>query len=502
MSRVAALAPRLPRAGLICALVAVLNGVAWSLLTPPFHVPDENAHVAYVQYLAQTGKLPTRHSASGPFSAEEERTLAALRFYSVIGQRGSRPVLTAAEQREVHALERGSPSRVGPADASNSTNNPPVYYALEAVPYWISPSHDLLDRLALMRVLSALLAGLTVLVAFLFLRELFPGTPWAWPVGALAIAFQPVFGFMSGGVNNDNLLFLGAACVFYALAVAFRRGLTPRRGAWLGAAIALGLLAKANLLGFVPGVAVALAVLIHRAGPEQRRNAWRGAAACVLLAALPVALYVLLDTTVWHRHVFGAEQASATGSASGLIRTSPVSDNLREEVSYIWQLFLPRAPFMQDHIVGTPLWEIWTKGFVGRFGWHDFGFPYWVDLLVSAILVLVAACAVAYLIGSWPRLRTHLGELAAYALMTVGLLGVIGVVSYQNRNLVNGLDTGNSFGQARYLLPLLPLYGAIVVLAARAFGRRFGPTAGAVLVVLAIAHSLFAQLLTVSRFYG
>ena len=46
------------RAALLCALVAVLNALAWGLLVPPFQVPDEESHTAYVQYLAETGKVP------------------------------------------------------------------------------------------------------------------------------------------------------------------------------------------------------------------------------------------------------------------------------------------------------------------------------------------------------------------------------------------------------------------------------------------------------------
>ena len=58
------------------------------------------------------------------------------------------------------------------------------------------------------------------------------------------------------------------------------------------------------------------------------------------------------------------------------------------------------------------------------------------------------------------------------------------------------------FEQARYMLPLLCLYAAIAALAARFGGRRWGPAIGATLVMLAIGHDLFAQMITVSRFYA
>ena len=66
-------------------------------------------------------------------------------------------------------------------------------------------------------------------------------------------------------------------------------------------------------------------------------------------------------------------------------------------------------------------------------------------------------------------MRLRLAELAVYALAVVGLAGEIGVQSY--RYLI---ANGGVFEQARYLLPLLCLYGAIVALAVRFGGRRWG----------------------------
>ena len=114
-------------------------------------------------------------------------------------------------------------------------NYSPLYYAAAAAAYRLSPATDLFDRAHAMRVVSALLMAATVFLVFLFLRELLPATPWAWPVGAVAVAFQPLFGFIGGGVNNDNLVITAATGTLLALAICFRRGLTPRRGLLLGA---------------------------------------------------------------------------------------------------------------------------------------------------------------------------------------------------------------------------------------------------------------------------
>jgi hypothetical protein len=46
------------------------------------------------------------------------------------------------------------------------------------------------------------------------------------------------------------------------------------------------------------------------------------------------------------------------------------------------------------------------------------------------------------------------------------------------------------------------LFGAILALAARGAGRRWGPAVGALIVVLVFGHDIFSQLLVVSRYYG
>ena len=71
------------------------------------------------------------------------------------------------------------------------------------------------------------------------------------------------------------------------------------------------------------------------------------------------------------------------------------------------------------------------------------------------------------------------------------------VLRYRGR-----IDNGYVFEQARYLLPLLPLYAAIVALAVRGAGRRWAPVAAGVLVVAALGHDLFAQLVTIARYYA
>jgi 4-amino-4-deoxy-L-arabinose transferase-like glycosyltransferase len=489
VSTVARALGRVPRAAWLCALVALANGLAWSLIVPPFQVPDENAHYAYVQQVAERGTLPHVIAAEGALSPREDQLLGALLTFGIVGHKDNPAPDTQVQQQVIEGIAKQDLSAAGSGDALTATNNPPLYYALQAIPYKLTPGGKVLDKLAVMRIVSALMGAITVLLVFMFLRELLPGSRWAWPAGALLVALQPLFGFMSGGLNNDNLLYLSAAGVLWGVARAFRRGLSPQSGALIGGFLAVGLVSKFTIIGFIPAVALALLILGRRAWRQDRRQAMRALAWALGLAVVPAAVYVLVNHFVWSRGAIPGGVGSLPGAGGRRF-------SLNEEVSHVWQLFLPRL-WMRPQFVSWPLWSTWFIGFVGRFGWLDYGFPMWFYEVARVIAVAVCALAAAELVRSREVIRRRLGELAVYALAVVGLAAEIGVQSY--RYLITN---GGVFQQARYLLPLLCLYAAIIALAVRFGGRRWGPVMGALLVVLAIGHDLYAQGITISRYYG
>ena len=412
------------------------------------------------------------------------------------------PPSTAAARKRLDRLAEQQGSTLGEGGFTSATNNPPLYYAAEAAVYHLTPSSSLPDRIHAMRLLSALLAAATVLFVFLFLRELLPGTPWAWTVGALVVAFQPMFGFISGGVNSDNLLFAASAGVFWALAASFRRGLTVPRGAWIGACAAAGLVGKINMLGLLPGVAIGLFLLVHRSEQDGRREALRGAVVATAIVGAVALAYMSINSLVWDRGIFfGSGEGHPLGSAIGVPRTVDLeavpSRTIGGALSYGWQFYLPRLPFMDSLFADYPMREIWFDGFVGNFGWLDYRLPesvYSVALVIAAIVAFLAGRELYY---NRRLLRGRSSELITYAAMVLGLLILVNGNGFTVR-----AGGGGGFEQGRYLLPLLALYAAIIALAARGAGRRYGPAVGVLVVSLAIAHTALAMLVTLTRYYG
>ena len=472
---------RIPAAAWLCALVACLNAASWSLITPPLQVPDEPEHVAYVKQLAETGRLPTH---TGSFSLEETVALQDLRLQTAAEEPEYQPISSRAqEQRLQHDLisVESSPEKGGYAGVAAS--QPPLYYALEAIPWSLGVGGTLLDRVELMRLLSALMAGLTALFTYLFVRETLPRAPWAWAVGGLGVALVPLFGFMSGAVNPDSMLIAVTAALFYGLARAFRRGLTRGQAIVLGLLTAIGLLTKLNFAGIAPGVLLGLTVLSGRAARTQGRSAYLSLAMALALAFGPVALYLA---------------ANGTSRVAGLAGTIATLHAPLAEISYIWQLYLPRLPGMHADFGGLlTTRQIWFDGYVGLYGWLDTPFPGWVYELALIPAGVIAGLCVREVIARAGALRARAVELVVYCVICVGLMVLIGGASY-----FRFPGVGAEFGQVRYLLPLLPLVGVVLVLAVRGAGRRWGPAVGVGVVMLFFAHDVFSQLQVVARFYG
>ncbi len=470
-----------------CALVAILNAACWSIVMPPFQVPDEPAHFAYVQQLAQTGRLPT--SGEEDYSPEELAALSDLGSSEV----SLRPQVTSiSSQAQQQRLQRDLAlplGRRGGGGAGVAASEPPLYYALETIPYYLGSSGTLLDRLQLMRLLSALMAGLTALFAFLFIRETLPSTPWLASVGALGVALAPLLGEMSGGVNPDALLYAVSAALFYCLARAFRRGLTPRLAVALGAVTAAGLLTKVNFLGLIPGVILALAVLTVRARRRGGRDAGRALAAATAVAGSPLVVYVVVDAL---------SSRAGLGVVSSAIAGTRRAGSVLGEIGYVWQLYLPPLPGMRHDFPGLlTIRQIWFDGYVGLFGWLDTTFPNWLYDVALVPAGLIAVLCIRALVAARAALSARAAELAVYVVLAIGLMALVGAASY-----LAFVGAGGALFEPRYLLPLSPLLGLALALAARGAGRRWAPTAGALIVMLFLAHDLFSQLQVVARYYG
>lgn len=470
------------RGALAVALVAVASGAAWAWVTPPLQIPDETGHVAYLQYVAEHGKLPSgdRYDPSQQlveFANRLPATISETQSWSLARERALEEVLPDAR-----------PTGDGPG-VGYVGNNPPLYYALMAAPYHLGG--DFSERLMLVRFATALLGGLAAALVFALVAELAPRRPVLAGVAGLAVALQPVVGFLGGGISPDMLLIAEGAALCWLGVRALRHGLRPRGALAIGAVLAAALVTKPAALGLVPGVLVFLLAVALR-GMRARRAATLGAVGLVLVTV--VALYL------GYREIEEPLLGRTSNPTAGFEQTTTATGRpvqLREGLSYAWQWYLPRLGFMTDQHAGWPAFDIYWQGFVGRFGWHEFAFPRDVAEAASAVLIALLVLAAS---GAWAlraALRRRWMEVAALVLGALALALVVAAAGYRYR-----IDTGGQpFEQVRYLFPyLLPLYGGLVALAV-AGARRFAVPVAAGLVTAFALHNVAAIGLTVQRYY-
>jgi hypothetical protein len=476
-----------PRTAWVCALVAVLNAVCWSILIPPLQGPDEQAHLAYVQQLAENGSMPNGSSEEN-FSPEEMALMNDLGFGEVTLDPGTPSLPSRANRARLdHDLSQPRLSRKGDGSVGVAASEPPLYYALQTVPYELGSGSSLLGRLELLRLLSALLCGLTVLLVFLFIREALPAVPWAWTVGALSAALSPLLGFVGGSLDPDALLFAVCAALFYCFARAFRRGFEPRIACALGAVVATGFLTKVNFVALLGGVFLGLILLTIRTARVSRHEAYRSLALASGIALSPGLLYVMLNLAT-HKPLLGIISGSLTTTER---------HNIPAELSYIWQFYLPHLPGMTRDFPGIfPPWHVWFKGAVARYNWLETAFPGWVYKVALIPAAAIAALCARELYTKRGELRRRVAELSVYAVMLVGLMGLLAAASFDSYPTLSLADS-----EPRYFLPMLALGGALLALAARGAGKRWGPVAGAAIVMLFLGHNVLSQLLEISRYY-
>ena len=322
------------------------------------------------------------------------------------GSRQKITISTLAEQQRLEAALSQSLSRNGPGDAGLAATQPPLYYALQVIPYELASSGTLLNQLELMRLLTALIGGFTALFAFLFLRETLPSTRWAWTVGALGVALMPALGMMSGALNPDTLLFAVSTALFYCFARAFRRGLTPWLGIATGVVIAVGCLTKLTFVALLPGAALGLLALAVREARRSTPAAYRSLALAVGVGVVPASLYALRDAS--SRQPSTKVVASAFGFAGQV-------HSFSNAAAYMWQLYLPRLPGMHPAFHGISGSLLWFKKLVGQYGWLDTAFPPWAVEIAFIPVLLILVLLAREVISNIPALRARWLEISVYA---------------------------------------------------------------------------------------
>jgi hypothetical protein len=483
---------RTRNAVLTVAALAVVNAAAWALITPAWHGPDEPDHFAYAQSVAERGETPDKQQTDAPpFSSRSAIALNATRTYSVVGLGDTRPPWLQADESRYRAELARNPGRDddGGGYLYSTSAHLPGYYLLTVPAYLAADSGTPFSELTAMRLVSALLAAVAAICAFLTVRELAPAREWLAAAAGLLVAFQPMVSFMFGVVNNDAGVNAAAALLVFLLIRGLRRGLTLPLGVALGVTLALLTAMKATGAALYPAAVVGIAGMVWRrhSAADVRGYAGLGVAAAALVG-IRAAVASALEGPV------AVGKAVGGGAVSGTI--DRVLDEPNVFLSYTWQMFLPRLPFMNDLIPQAwPAFDVYIKEGWAAFGWLVVRFPDWVYYVILAVsLASAALCAVAVV-----RRRAQVPGLGwELAVLVVAIAGVVGGVEAA---YFGSQPRPAPPEQGRYIFTAIVPLATIAVGSALAFRERIAPLVAAALAAAVIGLGYASQLLALTGFF-
>ena len=473
----------------VIALVAFANAATWALTTPAFNTPDEPDHFTYVQHLAETGKqLRQAPDATPAFSSDLTFALDGVRAYSQVGLGDARPPWRASDERHWEAMRaaRPHPTDNGGGYTVAAAPHAPIYYGLLAPAYLAVGHASTYSQLTAARLISALLGTVVALCAYGIVRELLPRRRLAAAAAGLLLAFHPMLGFIAGGVNNDNGVNAAAALTLYLLIRGLRRGPTWPSMIALGAVVAVLPLVKGTGLELYPVVGVGLLGMLWRHHGRAALPAWAALAGTFL--ALRIGWKALAP-------VF--RQSGATGTP--ISASSSIDLALHHPfryLSYLWQYFLPRLPFMDDAFVQRwPAFDVYVTQGWASFGWVTLAFPRWVYVVVTGAMLAVGGLAVAAVVRERAVARRLGWELAVLALTPICVIAAV-EAAYLSLAVRPVLAE-----QGRYAFPALAALAAIAVGGTFGLGRRWHAPLATGLVVTVIGFGYAARFLALAGFY-
>jgi len=292
-------------------ILFIILSLAFSLVVPVFNAPDEPYHFEYMRFLAEHWKLPNQ--------AVEELSLTTEGF--------NPPLYYLIGALPLTIFSRDNASDIGihtEQDLMDLANNPDAGFSKRIYPP-LNPAYIKLGRgrernmfltteqdkfpffgsigvIHLIRLISIIFGALTVIFVFKTAEALFPDRKGIALLAASICAFNPQFTFLSGVLNNDNLVIMFSTISLYLLTKLVISERDEPKSKWLvglGATIGLGLISKVNIsflvvvsgLGLIYQAMSAMSGTSSMAGGRERKLTQKliGVVRNLALLLLPIA---------------------------------------------------------------------------------------------------------------------------------------------------------------------------------------------------------------------
>jgi hypothetical protein len=279
--------PLTGRIPLLVATIALVHGLLYIALLPPWQTPDEPSLFEYAALTSALGRVPT--------SAERDLALERRIADSLVHQGFFHYLLGHPPPSRPFDLEAARaiffmPRQVG--------SDPPLYFILAALPLKLLTTLSIERQLLALRLLGVLMVSGTVLCAYGAARELLPRPRGFAAVVALVPALQPMFVFIGAGAGNDSLANLIGAAICWMVIRMARQGFRIGPALLLLALLLAGGLTKRTLLPEIVLLGLlGLGWAIARIARAPRRRTSRLAAGVLTMLALGAGTWATLESS-------------------------------------------------------------------------------------------------------------------------------------------------------------------------------------------------------------
>ena len=402
--------------GIIIILLAfILLAVTASVINPLHEATDELRHYRFVRKIAQEGSLPIQGedgcSAQGHHPPLFYSVAALFTFWVDTGQE----VCSGPEDNPFWAYRYW--------EVGSDNKNQYLHTDAEQFP-WAGAAL----AAHLTRFVNIAFGAATVFLTWLIARGVWPKRPLLALGTTAFIAFNPMFVYMSGAINNDVIAAFSGAAITLACVrlITDSNGLSRRWGVIMGLLYSMALMSKFNL------AAIALLVAITMTWVAWRKKQWR-----LWLEMVLIIVGVTLLLTGW----WFARNQLLYGEPTGVKR-----------LTELWGVRNPADSF------GLAIYElpyVWTSLW-GRFGYGQVPLP---EPIYAGLRWLALFAALGYLIPFLRRQTTELKEAAAPLLVLVLNVGIFFAVIFNYLLISPAGPMGRFFFPAMPALAVLIFYG-------------------------------------------
>lgn len=343
--------------------------------------------------------------------------------------------------------------------ASHEALQPPLYYALTAVPYAAAAKLGLdTDTIwRILRIFTCLLGAVWVYLLYKMSMEFFGGRQYPALLAAACVGLLPLSTYIGGVVNNDILVtLLSTAALRLMLGSVRREELSRRDALGIGVICGLAVLSKAQGIFLLPTVIAAGLMIARGQARKSRAGTIVNTTVAVLIAALVCSPWFIRNWVAYGSP--NIQSLYQPGWGWSYMTVSIVTDQL---FKYFW----------------TPFWIV--GGYVNKMAYTR---------LLLAFCFIVFVGVTAHLRATRSSLKSDLSDrLDAWALLV--LPGALIYVFLLKQTLT--VDRG-LLQQGRLLLPAAGLLGVAVPTAIRTLIRqpRLRIAAGWLLILGLIAGNI------------